>query len=171
MSKMPSSVHVRRATGRDRRAIDMLNAELQAHELRLRPSRAQPDALPPAYVDALCARRRTGRGDLLVAVEGRRVIGFVAFEWGEDLLEQNPPEITVTDLVVAAACRGKGVGKAMLAAVEDAARQRGVCRLYVVSLAANAETHRIYEAMGFEVTLVRFERGVGPPLDPSARDP
>jgi GNAT superfamily N-acetyltransferase len=171
MSTMPSRVRIRRATRRDRQAIDLLNAELQAHELPLRWSRAQPDALPPAYVDALYARQRTGRGDLLVAVEGRWVIGFAAFELGEDLLEKDPPEITVTDLVVTAAHRGKGVGRVMMTAVEDAARARGIRRLYVISLAANADTHSAYTAMGFEVTLVRFERVVGPVLDPSARDP
>jgi GNAT superfamily N-acetyltransferase len=59
------------------------------------------------------------------------------------------PLLNVHDLAVVPAQRGQGVGRALLAAVEDEARKRGCAKLTLEVLEHNARARRVYEGMGF----------------------
>jgi len=96
---------VRPAEEADHPAIACLNAALQAVEHALRPARCPPEALPAAHLAELLARED---GGVLVAVEGGAPVAFLAYRFGEDLLETGPRLCVVTDLVVAKAARGRG---------------------------------------------------------------
>jgi ribosomal protein S18 acetylase RimI-like enzyme len=45
--------------------------------------------------------------------------------------------------------RGRGVGKALLAAVEATARERGACKLTLEVLVHNTRAQVVYQAHGF----------------------
>jgi GNAT superfamily N-acetyltransferase len=59
------------------------------------------------------------------------------------------PLINIHDLAVVAAYRGKGVGSALLAAVEKEAAARGCCKLTLEVQDANRRARSVYERFGF----------------------
>ena len=59
------------------------------------------------------------------------------------------PLLNVHDLVVHADWRGRGLGRALLAAAERAARERGCCKLTLEVLSGNAAARAAYRACGF----------------------
>lgn len=58
------------------------------------------------------------------------------------------PLINLHDVAVVPAARGRGVGRRLLAAVEEHARAIGCCRLTLEVLAGNP-ARRLYESVGF----------------------
>ena len=76
-------------------------------------------------------------------------IGLVnAFEGVSTFKAQ--PLLNVHDIVVDAAYRGRGVGRALLAAVEAEARGRGCCKLTLEALEGNLGAIALYQRFGFE---------------------
>lgn len=68
----------------------------------------------------------------------------------------------ITALVVTERERGSGVGRALLAALEDAARGWGCERILVTSANRRADAHAFYERGGYEGTGRRFARALVP---------
>ena len=97
------------------------------------------------------ARRASG-AELLVASEGRGLLGTVTFVADGGPLGEiaGPGETEFRMLAVDPAAQGRGVGTALLRHVVDVSRRRGkegvVCSSQRQMLAA----HRIYERLGFE---------------------
>lgn len=58
------------------------------------------------------------------------------------------PLINIHDLAVLPEHRGRGIGRALLRAVEAAARERGCARLTLEVLANNEQARRLYERAG-----------------------
>ncbi len=59
------------------------------------------------------------------------------------------PLLNIHDIAVHAAHRGRGVGQALLAAAEDAARARGCCKLTLEVLSNNHPALAAYARAGF----------------------
>jgi ribosomal protein S18 acetylase RimI-like enzyme len=59
------------------------------------------------------------------------------------------PLINIHDLAVTADCRGRGVGEALVGAVERKARQMGCAKLTLEVRRDNAAAHRLYRRLGF----------------------
>jgi ribosomal protein S18 acetylase RimI-like enzyme len=60
------------------------------------------------------------------------------------------PLLNVHDLAVLPACRGRGIGRALLAAVERHARERGCCKLTLEVQDSNARALGLYRSFGFD---------------------
>lgn len=60
------------------------------------------------------------------------------------------PLVNIHDLAVAPGYRGKGVGRALLEAVEQAARDWGCCRLTLEVRHDNTRARQLYRQFGFE---------------------
>lgn len=76
--------------------------------------------------------------------EDGRAIGYLC-------LWEIADELHVTNIAVDPACRRQGVGRTLLKAVLDAARERGL-RLVVLEVRpSNTEARTLYEAFGFRV--------------------
>ena len=60
------------------------------------------------------------------------------------------PLMNVHDIAVAPDCRGKGVGRALLAALEQHAVQSGCCKLTLEVLSGNCLALQAYTGFGFE---------------------
>ncbi len=78
-----------------------------------------------------------------------RVIGCIQVQ-GQHLLEYRP-FAEIAGVVVDEACRGQGVGKALLAGAEDWAREQGYPRLLVHTNTIRTRAHRFYEREGYRV--------------------
>jgi GNAT superfamily N-acetyltransferase len=57
----------------------------------------------------------------------------------------------VGGLVVDSRVRGQGIGRALMAAAETWARERGYARVTVRSNVVRAETHRFYQNLGYAI--------------------
>ena len=84
---------------------------------------------------------------LLAWSEGRAVGLVIAFEGFSTLACQ--PLINIHDLAVLPKFQCRGVGKALMAAVEAEARRRDCCKLTLEVLENNQHARKLYEAVGF----------------------
>jgi GNAT superfamily N-acetyltransferase len=104
------------------------------------------------------ARRNLGRlledralGQVLLAEQDDRVIGYAILTYGYDL-EFGGMDAYLTDLFLADAERGRGLGQWLLGEVERAARVAGVQALHLMVAPHNHRAHHIYHRAGFHVS-------------------
>jgi ribosomal protein S18 acetylase RimI-like enzyme len=64
------------------------------------------------------------------------------------------PLLNIHDLAVLPQYRGKGVGQALLEAVEDRARRKGCCKLTLEVLDDNTRARDLYRRFGFDDVVV-----------------
>ncbi len=88
---------------------------------------------------------------VLVAERGGEVVGMVTGQLVVSTAE-GAPSVLVEDMVVDAASRGGGVGRALLAAVESWAAKRGATRLQLLADRENAPALAFYARMGWSAT-------------------
>ncbi|MGI8956838.1 MAG: GNAT family N-acetyltransferase [Chthoniobacterales bacterium] len=106
--------------------------------------------------------------DYFVAVaegSGGSLLGWIGAEYS--LLLELGEEIEIVGLVVRQGMRRAGIGKALLAAAEEWARQRGQPSIRVRSNAARVESHPFYERMGYARVKTQhcYRKRVGPPTE------
>jgi GNAT superfamily N-acetyltransferase len=94
---------------------------------------------------------------LLVAapLAGGEVVGAAALQV-MPVLEHDAPVGRLIALVVREDARGRGVARALLGEIEDAARRFGCERLIVNSGTERMDAHDAYRSLGFGETGVRF---------------
>jgi ribosomal protein S18 acetylase RimI-like enzyme len=110
---------------------------------------AQGKPLVPAVLRELVPglRKHPGTLVLLARIDGRAVGVAVCF-WGFSTFSARPL-INIHDLAVTADCRGHGVGRRLLEAVEAKARASGCAKLTLEVNADNAAAQRLYRRLGF----------------------
>ncbi len=91
---------------------------------------------------------------VLVAREGEAVIGFAEAAIRNDYVNgcETSPVAFVEGIYVVPQQRRRGVAKAMIAAIEAWAEQRGLRELASDALLDNAQSHAMHEALGFGET-------------------
>ncbi|WDZ93944.1 GNAT family N-acetyltransferase [Nocardiopsis sp. HUAS JQ3] len=106
----------------------------------------------PAYVETLRLLGTDGRGEILVAADENRLLGTAVFEpWSpESEIARNADEAEIRAFAVAPEARGRGVGRDLVNALVDRAREEGVSRLLVATLPEMVSTQYVYRARGFE---------------------
>jgi GNAT superfamily N-acetyltransferase len=124
---------VRRARPDDAEAIAALMAQLGY------------DVAAPAVTARL--QRLGERRDVFVATNGERVIGWAALAIDEAFVEGFGAYLE--GLVVDEATRNRGIGVALLEAVEDRARERGCATIRVQSNVLRERAHSFYEGNGY----------------------
>jgi GNAT superfamily N-acetyltransferase len=143
---------VRPAAPDDAPAIAALAQEVHALHAGALPQLFQPADVPvttPAELVRLYARA----GHLvLVAREAGRVEGYAhaeVQETPETAYKRAGATLYVHAMAVSARSRGRGVGRALLAALRDAAAARGVAELSLDVYAFNAAARAFYLDAGF----------------------
>ena len=136
-------------------------AELQTYERRI-DSRVLPgEAVVGWYLEHLLKACDTQDGALLVAIEDGRVVGFAAVQCkvaNEDADEAPYDFALISDLGVNESHRGRGIGRALIAACEGVARKRGARWLRIAVLGQNAVARGLYERCGFADRQVILEK-------------
>ena len=84
---------------------------------------------------------------VLVVADGSRIDGYVGVERRSALHDDERAEIT--GLVVDAAARRSGLGRALVAAAEQWARQHGLRTIVVRSNVVRPESHLFYAGIGY----------------------
>ena len=99
------------------------------------------------------------RAIVLVAERGRRVVGMVTAQLVISTAE-GAPSAWVEDMIVDAAERGRGAGRALLAELERCAAALGATRLQLLADRENAPALGFYARLGWAPTrLVCLRRG------------
>ncbi|MDR7268610.1 GNAT superfamily N-acetyltransferase [Pelomonas saccharophila] len=139
----------RHATRRDAPALFEMLRELAAHEGS--PAALQTD------LERFC---RDGFGPqprfaaVLAELDGRQV-GYVSYT-RVYAIWRGATTLAIDDVYVRAACRGRGIGEAMLRWLHGFAAQTGANRLRWEVNARNASAIRFYERLGAAVTTKGF---------------
>jgi len=95
--------------------------------------------------------------NLLVAKEGGRIVGFATYvlhrsSWARDWY------CYLEDLFVAEDVRGRGVARALIAAVAEAGKAKGAERLYWVTDEANKTAQALYHKLATKTDFIQFRR-------------
>jgi len=84
---------------------------------------------------------------LFVAEEDSNILGFVSVYITDEIL--NGPQARIGGLVVDSNARGKGVGRILMTAAEDWAKEKGSQTMKLSSSMERVEAHKFYEKIGY----------------------
>ena len=140
-------MRVRAATAGDVDAIARLLAQLGYP--------ATPDRVAPRL-----ERLRAAGDELLVAEVQGTVVGLANLHVSPSL-EYDAPAGKLGALVVDERHRRAEVGRALVAAVEARARERGCALLFLTTAERRSDAHAFYERLGFERTGRRYAKRFG----------
>jgi ribosomal protein S18 acetylase RimI-like enzyme len=138
------------ATG-DYPALRACFVELQAWERGFEPALPAPEKAADPYIAQLLAQCAENSGRIFLAAADGAVVGFVC------VLAKVPPSADdgvepyayISDLVVRATHRGRGIGRELMARAEAFAREAGAKQLRVGVLVRNESSHVFYRGAGF----------------------
>jgi GNAT superfamily N-acetyltransferase len=137
-------VRVRRAVAGDVPAIAALLGELGY----------------PVAGDVMAARlERLPDTTTVFVAESDEVVGMAGLDVRQ-ALQHDEPRGRIIAFVVRSDARGQGVARALLDAIEAAARAAGAVHLHVTSAHHREDAHAAYLALGFSDTGLRFGKEI-----------
>ena len=95
---------------------------------------------------------------LLVGTVDGRVVATAHVTWMRMLMADGGLYCQVEAVRTAPDLRGRGIGRQLMAEIEDEARRRGAARLQLTSNRQRQDAHRFYERLGFEATHVGMKK-------------
>jgi ribosomal protein S18 acetylase RimI-like enzyme len=103
---------------------------------------------------------------VLLAVVENQPVGIAVCFYGISTFRARPL-LNIHDLAVLPQYRGYGIGRALLAAVEEHARRQGCCKLTLEVQDQNTRARALYQTFGFEDFMVAGSatRFLSKPLD------
>ncbi|HYX89262.1 MAG TPA: GNAT family N-acetyltransferase [Gaiellaceae bacterium] len=103
-------------------------------------------------------RLRASEADRLVVAEvDGEVVGVAAVHTSLSV-EYDEPAAKLSAIVVDERHRRRGIGEALVAAMETEARRRGCCLLFLTTAERRDDAHAFYRRLGFEDTGRRFAK-------------
>jgi RimJ/RimL family protein N-acetyltransferase len=103
----------------------------------------------PGFAERLAEMNEKGTGAYFIAEHGGEIVGFIGAFAGA--LERTRGEVHIGHVGARAAWRGRGIGSALFAAIEDWARGQGAWRLDLRVDTQNARALALYTKCGFAV--------------------
>lgn len=149
---MSERVEVREATQTDAAEVVRLLAQL-GHE--------QPGGDPAARLESFL-----GQGERVLvagrapATPGSPLVGVVTLHV-TPVMHRPGPIGRLTAVVVDEGARGKGVGRALVAAAEAVLLARGCAMIEITSNRKRTDAHAFYERLGYTITSFRFAKQLG----------
>jgi GNAT superfamily N-acetyltransferase len=110
----------------------------------------------PADYAAKMQRIFSDGGEMCVAVKGKKVVGLAVYREFENTHAGR--RFYVDDLVTDESERSSGVGRALMAYLQRAARERGCTGLDLESGTHRTRAHRFYFREGFLITSFSFRK-------------
>ena len=154
-------MEIRRYRPEDGEAVTACIAELQNFERGIDTRVLPGEAVEGWYLEHLLKACEDQDGTLFVAEVGGTVVGFAAVQSrvvNEDADESDYHFALISDLAVNESHRGHGLGRALIGACEDFARQKRARWLRIAVLGRNAVARGLYERCGFDDWQVVLEK-------------
>ncbi|MDO9556280.1 MAG: GNAT family N-acetyltransferase [Coriobacteriia bacterium] len=149
-------VEVRRITEADIVRNETVLSDLLADNFESNmPFVENPVQLAGTEYDRMLGYQRDGSAILIGAFDEMDIVGFV-WAYRREVLGQ--PRLHVGHIVVDSRTRSRGVGAALLKALEEMARAEGIPRLELMASVDNERTIRFYESNGFATVRVQLEK-------------
>ncbi len=111
--------------------------------------------LPAGYAEKL-QRVLAGGARMVLATEGEAVLGLAVYRWHENTFDG--VRFYVDDLVTTEQRRSRGVGRALLAHLEQAARRIGAPGIALDSGTHRTQAHKFYFREGFVIPAFNFKK-------------
>lgn len=161
-----SRVVLRRARAGDVRAIVDL---LAADQLGARRDGARTAQELAAYQRAFAAIDADPAHLLVVGESGDRIVATLQLSFIPGLARRGAWRAQVEAVRVDRACRGSGLGSALMTWAIDEARRRGCALVQLTTDKSRADAHRFYERLGFVASHEGMKLALaGPPPDAPA---
>lgn len=146
---------------RDRDGVRACTIELQDYERALDPRMPAGATIADAYPEEMAEECAKQRGAVFVAADADRIVGFACVL--ARVLEEYPSEALreyalVTDLVVLASHRGRGIARRLVDRAQSFARASGAHWLRINVLAQNAAARTLYDDLGFREYEIVLEK-------------
>ncbi len=154
-------LNIREYRDDDLPALEALAAEIQDYERQFDSNLRPGPAMAQEYAAELLGVCKKYRGRILIADLDDAVAGLIAFRTVK-LIENEHPHMYISDLVVFTRYRQRGVGRALLDAAADHARQAGISRISLMVYADNRVARDVYERSGFETHALEMVRILTP---------
>lgn len=100
-------------------------------------------------------------GNFALVVEGEGSLLGVITLHRTTVLHRTRPVGRITSLAVDASARGRGIGRALIEAAEEAMARAGCGLIEVTSHVRRDEAHRFYRHLGYERTSYRYAKDLG----------
>lgn len=150
----------------DNQQVEDCFIELQEFERRIEPRRIEGRLVAKKYLEHMFDKCAQTQGKVFVLEDGDKIAGFVSV-WAKmkvnGLVNEESEVAYISDLIVVAAYRGQGWGRALLQRAEDYALAKGATMLSIGVLAENTQARRLYNDFGFRENNV----GLLKPLRPT----
>ena len=116
-------------------------------------ARERPEEpLPRAYYDAFDATANNPDNRLLVAEIDGEIVGTLQLVFIRGLSRLGATRAQIEAVRTAASNRGAGLGRQILLAAIEMARERGCAMVQLTTDKSRADAHRFYESLGFETS-------------------
>jgi len=152
-------VLIREYRPEDSQQVEECFIELQDFERRIEPRRIEGKSVSKKYLQYMFDKCDQTQGKVFVLVANDKVVGFVSV-WAKvkvnGLVNEESEVAHISDLIVAAAYRGQGWGRALLQRAEDYALSQGATILSLGVLAENTQARRLYNDFGFRESHVEL---------------
>jgi N-acetylglutamate synthase-like GNAT family acetyltransferase len=114
-------------------------------------------------VSARMARLAASTADRLVVAElDNEVVGVASLHLSLSV-EHDEPAAKLSAIVVDERHRGRGVGEALVKALEAEARERGCALIFLTTAERRKDAHAFYRRLGFQETGRRFAKSLRGP--------
>jgi ribosomal protein S18 acetylase RimI-like enzyme len=141
-----TAARIERLDPRDPRDADALVRLLDEYARSAEGGGNPLDAQAAARLPGLLASRPNYLG--WIAWDGSQPVGLINCFEGVSSFKARPL-LNIHDIAVTAGRRGQGIGRSLLAAAEQAAHERGCCKLTLEVLEGNARAIGLYRDAGF----------------------
>ncbi len=137
--------------------------ELQEFERQIDPRMPSGEEIADDYIAQMLQRCRQCDGSVFVADNDGNIAGYVTIlcrVQSDDLDDGDIEFGLVADLLVRNEYRGTGLGRDLMNAAEEFARNNGVNWLRVSVMAGNGAARRLYESTGFSEIYIELEKSL-----------
>lgn len=152
-------VSIREYRSEDKQQVEECFIELQEFERQIEPRRVEGKIVSHKYLPYMFDKCAQTQGKVFVLEAQHRIVGFVSV-WAKvkvnGLVNEEAEVAHISDLIVVAAYRGQGWGRALLKRAEDYALTQGATMLSIGVLAENLQARRLYNDFGFRENQVEL---------------
>ena len=144
---------IRQYNEEDEKEFKQSIIDLQNFECAFDPDMLSGETTVDAWFNYILEENKQKDGRIYIAEVDKKAVGFISLRVdakGEEILLPSIKCIVITDFIINADYRGKGVGKLLLAKADEYAKEKSIAYIKLSVFAANTNARELYKKLGFE---------------------